>query len=312
MSDAEKAANLAAYKAKVAAKLQARKAKASSSAEVDELSGLLSRVSMSSSVDELESLLGANLFDRIGKKLVLNENGRQILPQAMQAIDISNSIEDQFGANEQRIKSTLHIGASTTIGNYLLPSLLSEYSKKVAIIPRIEVANTSNIASAVANFEVDFGFIEGPCHEADLLVEKWIEDELIIVCSKNHPLAEKNRKSKVSAKDLSGAQWLLREPKSGTRETVELLLSAHLDAVNSAGEFSNSEAIKHSAAEGLGIACLSRSAVSDLVDLGKLVELSTTLPQLTRNLYIIQNRHKVISRWNQGFLEHCRKLKNIK
>ena len=272
----------------------------------------LSQSATSASLNELESLLGANLFDRIGKKLVLNENGRQILPQAMQAIDIGNSIEDQFGANEQKIKSTLHIGASTTIGNYLLPSLLSEYSKKVAIIPRIEVANTSNIASAVANFEVDFGFIEGPCHEADLLVEKWIEDELIIVCSKNHPLAEKNRKSKVNAKDLSGAQWLLREPKSGTRETVELLLSAHLDAVNSAGEFSNSEAIKHSAAEGLGIACLSRSAVSDLEDLGKLVELSTTLPQLTRNLYIIQNRHKVISRWNQGFLEHCRKLSNSK
>jgi DNA-binding transcriptional LysR family regulator len=272
----------------------------------------LSQSAASASLNELESLLDANLFDRIGKKLVLNENGRQILPQAMQAIDISSTIEDQFTGNQREIKSTLHIGASTTIGNYLLPKLLSEYSRKVAITPKIEIANTSRIVSAVANFEVDFGFIEGPCHEPDLLVEKWIEDELIIVCSKNHPLTAKKNKSKVTRRELADAQWLLREPKSGTRETVELLLSAHIDSVYSGGEFSNSEAIKHSAAEGLGLACLSRSAVNDLMVLGKLVELSTTLPPLSRNLYIIQNRRKVISSWNQCFLEHCRKYSKSK
>jgi len=272
----------------------------------------LSQSATSASLKELESVLDAELFDRIGKKLVLNENGRQILPLAMQAIDISNTIEDQFIENTQEVKATLHIGASTTIGNYLLPQLLSEYSKKVVITPKIEIANTSSIVSAVANFEVDFGLIEGPCHEPDLLVEKWIEDELIIVCSKNHLLATKNRKSKITKQELADAQWLLREPKSGTREMVELLLSAHIDSVYSAGEFSNSEAIKHSAAEGLGLACLSRSAVSDLVRLGKLIELSTTLPTLSRNFYIIQNRRKVISSWNQHFLDHCRKLRKSK
>ncbi|WP_062307503.1 LysR family transcriptional regulator [Polynucleobacter sinensis] len=267
----------------------------------------LSQSATSASLNELESLLNTELFDRIGKKLVLNENGRQILPHAMQAIDISNSIQDQFNPNKQHTKSSLHIGASTTIGNYLLPSLLSEYAKEAAILPQIEIANTSNVASAVANFEVEFGLIEGPCHETDLLVEKWLEDELIIVSSNDHPLAIKSRRSKVTSKDLAGAGWLLRESKSGTREAVENLLKNHMDQLNSAGEFSNSEAIKRSAAEGLGIACLSRSVVSDLLALGRLVELSTTLPPLTRNLYIIQNKHKVISRWNQGFLEHCRK-----
>lgn len=271
----------------------------------------LSQSATSASLNELESLLNVELFDRIGKKLVLNENGRQILPQAMQAMDIGNSIQDQFNLNGEHKKSTLHIGASTTIGNYLLPSLLSEYSKEASILPKIEIANTSNISSAVANFEVDFGLIEGPCHESDLMVEKWLEDELIIVSSKEHPLAIKNRKSKITSSDLSKAEWLLRESKSGTREAVEQLLKEHLDALNSAGEFSNSEAIKHSAAEGLGIACLSRAVVTDLIQLGKLVELETSLPPLTRNLYIIQNKYKVISRWNQGFLEHCRHIATL-
>ena len=272
----------------------------------------LSQSATSASLNELESLLQVELFDRIGKKLVLNENGRQILPQAMQAMDIGHSIEDQFNLNGRHKKSTLHIGASTTIGNYLLPSLLSQYSKEASILPKIEIANTSNISIAVANFEVDFGLIEGPCHESDLIVEKWLEDELIIVSSKQHPLAIKNRKSKITSKDLSNAQWLLRESRSGTREAVEQLLTNHLEKLDSAGEFSNSEAIKHSAAEGLGIACLSRAAVADQIELGKLVELSTALPPLTRNLYIIQNKHKVISKWNQGFLEHCRAIARVR
>jgi DNA-binding transcriptional LysR family regulator len=272
----------------------------------------LSQSATSASLNELESLLNVELFDRIGKKLVLNENGRQILPQAMQVMDIGHSIQDQFNLNGQHKKSTLHIGASTTIGNYLLPSLLSQYAQEAAISPKIEIANTSNISKAVANFEVDFGLIEGPCHESDLLVEKWLEDELIIVSSRQHPLALKNLKSKITTKDLSKSEWLLRESRSGTREAVEQILKNHLDTLDSAGEFSNSEAIKHSAAEGLGIACLSRAVVADLIELGKLVELSTTLPPLTRNLYIIQNKHKVMSRWNKGFLEHCRSIAGLK
>jgi DNA-binding transcriptional LysR family regulator len=276
----------------------------STSAAADVVS--LSQSATSAALNELESLLGVALFDRIGKKLALNENGRQILPPAMQALDVAHSIQDQFNLNGEHAISTLHIGASTTIGNYLLPNLLSQYSKKDLIRPKIEIANTSRISAAVANFEIDFGLIEGPCHEDDLLVEKWLEDELIIVSSTNHPLALKNRKAKITSRELSNAEWLLRESQSGTREAVEQLLKSHLEKLNSAGEFSNSEAIKHAAAEGLGIACLSRAAVADLIGLKKLVELSTTLPPLTRNFYIIHNKYKVISKWNRGFLNHCR------
>lgn len=268
----------------------------------------LSQSATSASLKELESSLNVQLFDRIGKKLVLNENGRQILPHAKQAIDLGDSIQNQFKLNQPNSRSLLHIGASTTIGNYLLPSLLREYSKIAAILPKIEIANTSDISKAVANFEVDFGLIEGPCHEGDLLVEKWLEDELIIVCSVQHPLALKNLQSKITSAELSKAEWLLRESRSGTREAVEQLLNNHLKTLHSAGELSNSEAIKHCAAEGFGLACLSRAVVADLLQMGKLVELSTNLPPLSRNLYIIRNKFKVISPWNQGFLEHCRSI----
>jgi len=269
----------------------------------------LSQSATSASIIELESIMEVSLFDRIGKKLFLNENGRQILPKAMQIIDASLSLQNQFNSNEK--EATLHIGASTTIGNYLLPSLLSKYPKISNTLPSIEIANTSKISSAVANFEIDFGLIEGPCHESSLLVERWLEDELIIVSSKNHPLAIKNRTTKISTRDLSQARWLLRESNSGTREAVEQLLMNHINQLNSAGEFSNTEAIKLAAAEGLGIACLSRAVVSDLIDLGRLVELRTTLPLLKRNLYIIQNKDKVISQWSEEFLNYCKNTRDI-
>ena len=269
----------------------------------------LSQSAASASLNELESLLGIELFDRVGKKLLLNQNGQQLLPQAMEMIDLEKTIENQFSLNDQPSKVVLRIGASTTIGNYILPSLLSEYSKTKSILPKVDIANTAAISTAVANFEIDFGLIEGPCHESELIVEKWFEDELIIVSSRQHPLAIKNLKVKITGHDLSQTGWLLREARSGTREAVDQLLIKHIHYLQSAGEFSNSEAIKHSAAENIGIACLSRSVVTDLLKIGKLVELKTTLPPLKRNLYIIQNKRKKMPHWSQGFLEHCRNSK---
>lgn len=266
----------------------------------------LSQSATSASLNELESLLGIELFDRVGKKLLLNQNGRQLLPQAMQMMDLEKTIENQFEPDDQSSKVVLRIGASTTIGNYILPSLLRGYSKTNAILPKVDIANTSTISTALANFEIDFGLIEGPCHESELIVEKWFEDELIIVGSPEHPLVIKNAKNKITAHDLSQTEWLLRETLSGTREAVDQLLIKHVHYLQPAGEFSNSEAIKHSAAENIGIACLSRSVVTDLLKIGKLVELKTTLPPLKRNLYIIQNKRKKISQSSQGFLEYCR------
>jgi len=269
----------------------------------------LSQSAASASLNELESLLGVQLFDRVGKKLLLNQNGQQLMPQAMEMIDLEKTIENQFSLNNQSSKVVLRIGASTTIGNYILPSLLNEYSQTKSILPKIDIANTADISTAVANFEIDFGLIEGPCHESELIVEKWFEDELIIVSSHHHPLAIKNLNVKINSHDLSQAGWLLREARSGTREAADQLLIKHIHHLQTAGEFSNSEAIKHSASENLGIACLSRSIVVDMLRTGKLIELKTTLPPLKRNLYIIQNRRKKMPHWSQEFLEHCRTSK---
>ena len=270
----------------------------------------LSQSAASAALNELEDLLGTCLFDRIGKRLLINDNGRLLLPQARQMLDAATTIEQQFGAPQAGNAAGLHIGSTTTIGTYVLPHILASFAPQNAQgVPRVMIANTADIASAVANFVVDAGMIEGPCHEPDLIVESWRIDEMIIVCAPNHPLASGAAQAKVTQKQLRDAAWLLREPGSGTREAVEHALLPHLHVLRAGGEFSNSEAIKHAAAAGLGIACLSRLVVNDLMKTGSLVEIKTTLPPLRRHFYLVYNKKKLQSARLVHFLDVCRNWK---
>ncbi len=270
----------------------------------------LSQSATSAALNELESALNVKLFDRIGKRLVMNDNGRLLLPQARQMLDSAHTIERQFADIDISSATSLQIGASTTIGNYLLPSILGAYRADVArgadMHPRVMIANSAVVARAVANFDVDVGFIEGPCHEADMQVTPWREDELIIVCAAGDPIVNKSKTNKATLTSLRSSGWLLREPGSGTREAVEHALLPHLHNLRQVGEFSNAEAIKHAAAAGLGIACLSRYVVDDLIQLGQLVEVKTPLPKLTRHFYLVYSQKKILSNRLQHFLNFCR------
>ncbi len=271
----------------------------------------LSQSATSAALNELEELLNIQLFDRMGKRLIINDNGRLLLPQARHVLDAAATIEQQFETPDASTAIGLHIGASTTIGIYLLPGILASFSAQQSrAIPRVMIANTADVASAVANFTVDIGLIEGPCHEPDLHVEPWIVDELIVVCGPNHPLIAGRSHGKVPLKALRETGWLLREAGSGTREAMEKVLVPHLHYLRSAGEFSNSEAIKHAAAAGLGVACLSRVVVADLMEIGRLVELHTTLPALQRYFYLVHRKRKLLSARLSYFMQSCRDWKS--
>ncbi len=269
----------------------------------------LSQSAVSASLNELEAMLGVGLFDRVGKRLVLNENGRLLLPQARQMLELGNVMEGQFSSTEAFSALELRIAASTTIGIYLLPRLLAGCftEHQVAILPQVKVANTAEAVEAVANSDADLGFIEGACHHSAMHVEPWLRDELIIVCAPHHPLALAGNDGKVSVRLLRQAGWLLREPGSGTREAVEQALVPHVHCLNSAGQFSNSEAIKHAAAAGLGIACLSRWVVADMLATARLVEVKTTLPRMFRNFYVVYGKQRTLSARLESFLEFCRR-----
>jgi DNA-binding transcriptional LysR family regulator len=271
----------------------------------------LSQSATSGALKELEALLGARLFDRVGKRLVINDGGRALLVQARPLLGAAQDIENLFGGGSEGVGGAagalarLRIAASTTIGNYLLPALVAQYQRlKPGTTVEIDIGNTREVAASVARLEVDLGLIEGPCHEPDLRVLPWREDALVIVCSAGHALAGQARSGRVGVKALRAAPWLLREPGSGTREAVEHVLLPHLHHLETSSQLGSTEAIKQAAAEGMGLACLSACAVVDLVTLGRLVVLDTTLPKLVRRFYLVHHRHKHFSAQLRGFAEH--------
>jgi DNA-binding transcriptional LysR family regulator len=267
----------------------------------------LSQSAASAALNELERILNARLFDRVGKRLLLNDRGRALLPTALAVLDGARNLETAFLSADHASLIDLHLFASTTVGNYILPRLLARFQERVpAAQLQLQIGNTRDVVTAVREFDADLGLIEGPCHASDIVVLPWLEDELVIVASPGHPLAKAARRGKLTAKQLSQSCWLLREPGSGTREAVEQALLPHLVNFQSTMTLGSSESIKNAVAEGLGVSCLSRYVVQDLAAADRLRVLDTRLPRLTRRLTIIHHRRKLLSDSLSGFIAHCR------
>ena len=263
----------------------------------------LSQSAASAALNELERALGTRLFDRVGRRLVLNDGGRALLPQARSVVDGAASIEQRFEAPSPGDAFELVIGASTTVGDRVMPPLIASFLRTHPDARmELRIGNTRETAAAVAAFEIDAGFIEGPAHEPRLHVVPWMTDELVVVASARHALARARR---VPLASLRQAEWLLREPGSGTREAVEQVLMAHLPHLRSRVQLGSAEAIKLAAAEGLGLACLSRRAVADFVSAGRLVVLDTALPRLLRAFNLIYHERKFVSPSLATFIRHC-------
>lgn len=248
----------------------------------------LSQSAVSAALNELEHQLPARLFDRVGRGLLLNAHGRALLEPARALLRAATDLEAAAGigrADVDGISLQLRIGASTTIGNYLLPTRVAAL---LAAQPQVQVdlriGNSADVVAQVQRLDVDIGLIEGPCHASGLEVLPWQRDDLVIVAA-----AGTERPTCMDVAALRAARWLLREPGSGTREAVEQGLLPHLHHFAHAMQLGSTESIKQAAAAGLGLACLSRHAAADLLALGTLQVVQTDLPPLTRQLW--QVRH---------------------
>ena len=264
----------------------------------------LSQSATSAALLELERVLSLRLFDRSGKRLLLNTNGRALLPRAEALLDRASVIERMAEQTGGQLQS-LRIGASTTIGSHVLPGLLATWlgaEPRAAASWRssVLIGNTAEICDQVASFALDIGLIEGPAHEPDLQVQPWIRDEMVIVEAARRPV----RSAPMPVKELREEVWLLREPGSGTRETTDQALLPHLRAYRRSIELGSSEAMKRAGAAGLGLACLSRWVVSDWLAAGHLREVRTTLPRMVRQCYWVMHREKDPSATLRRLIEH--------
>ncbi|CAM3912251.1 DNA-binding transcriptional regulator YeiE [Rahnella victoriana] len=262
----------------------------------------LSQSAVSAALADIEGQLGVQLFDRVGKRLVINEHGRLLYPKALALLEQAGEIERLFNHDN----GSLRIGASSTIGNYMLPAMIADYRLDYPATPlELNVGNTNDVINAVADFRVDLGLIEGPCQVPELITQPWLDDELVVFVAPENPLAGKV----ASLESLAREPWILRERGSGTREVLDHLLLPQLPDFNLVMELGNSEAIKHAVRHGIGISCLSRRVIAEQLSSGSLVEIPLPVTPLVRKLYLIHHRQKHISGALSRFLTYCRETR---
>jgi DNA-binding transcriptional LysR family regulator len=258
-----------------------------------------SQSAASAALAELEGHLGMRLFDRVGRRLVLNEPGRELLPVAASLLDQATDLEHFFAAQRA---APLRLAASLSIGEYLLPALLAQWKLEHPGNPvQLMIGNTREVIEAVAGFDADVGFIEGTRTHPRLAVRPWLSDELVVVAAPAHALA----RGRASLRALREATWALREPGSGTREAAEHWLLERLGPLRVDYELGSPEAIKQLVAAGAALACLPREVVAQDLARGSLVEVRTGWPKATRRLAMVLHRDRQLGRDTGGFVRHC-------
>lgn len=259
----------------------------------------VSQSTVSMAISELEKETGGILFERYGRRLVINERGRLLLPHAQEMLSKADNVEKMLKESMEEPVGILEVGASTTIGNYLLPRLIGQFTRKY---PKAQVVlhigNTQQIEKDVQKGNLDLGLIEGPSHLPELDSSVWREDELVVIAGPEHPWA---KSGKVSKDMLAKAQWIIREMGSGTREVFEIAMSDKVGSFRVGLELGHTEAIKKAVEAGLGVSCLSRLAVQREIDNKWLIEIKTPL-NLKRNFILLTNKNKYHTRLFNTFI----------
>ncbi len=257
----------------------------------------MSQSAASEALLNLEHTYEVQLFDRVSNKLSLNPIGHTVRKEAESLLAHCQGFEGIL--REHKDMGHIKVGASFTIGNHLATRYLAGY---LADYPeadvQLDIANTPEVVAKVLNFEVDIGMIEGEVQHRELELVPWREDELVVFCAANHPLASKKV---LQTRDIREAMWILREPDSGARHTFEAALAGLLPEINIYLELKHNEAIKNAVESGLGIGCLSRIVLHKNFANGDLVPLQLPRRNMRRTFYFALPRKRfqvdAVDRW---------------
>lgn len=250
----------------------------------------LSQPAVSSALAELENNLGAPLFDRWKRSLVLNGNGRMLLPRAQIMLANARELENSFSADGGKLSGVLRLGASSTISSYAIPPTLNRFIESNPGV-RVEVRshNKTDIINRVEDCSLDLGVIAGVCNRPHVASLPWMTDELCVFCGAGHPLAGK---PEVTLADLAECRWILREEGSGTLEVFLNALPHEIKPLNTKVECNNIETIKRLIEQGRAVGCVAYNAVKREVDSGRLKILPTPFLNLTRKYSVLIHQQR--------------------
>ena len=246
----------------------------------------MSQSAVSQQIQALERRYGVVLFDRGSKGATLTEPGRILFEKAQRILEIEDEINQEFDDLRGLKGGELHVGASTTVGNYLMPFYLGEFKQRY---PEVKVSliveNTRIIEDQLLAGLFPLAVVEHDVQNQSLVREAIEHDELVLFVSPKHRWAEWDS---VSKDELMEEPFITREFGSGTREVIEEALSMEgIPKLNVVMELGNSSAIKTAVAAGLGVSILSRRAVHAQLEGRILKQVAIKDVTLKRDFYLI-------------------------
>lgn len=264
----------------------------------------ITQSAVSLALNEMENQLGGPLFDRIGRRLELNDRGRYFLPLSREILDKLEDLDNLMNEKDGEFAGTLKLVASSTIGNYVLPYLITVFKLMHPDVHfNMLVCNTNTAEKMILERTVDLGFVEGEVSNEKISVTNWFQDELFLITR-----PAKDTASEIVCDittDLHKHKWVMREPGSGTAQIFKNKLGKHVTDLNVVMELGHTEAIKRAVAVGAGVGCLSNLAVCRAINRGWLQRIRLTGVDMTRQLCIIQHKNKAKTRLMNEFLDFC-------
>jgi len=263
----------------------------------------ISQPSISQVIKELESDMDVKLFQRIGRKLYLTEEGKVFKGYALRMLNLYRESTEVIKDMKELRRGNIKLGASTTIGTYLLPDIVADFKREY---PHIDIDlfidNTNIISRELLKNKLDIAFVEGPVYDEELRHQKIWDDKLVFISSK-----ESKWKKVIQREDISSEVLILREKGSGSRKVFERAMGEERNT--DVFVFGSTEAIKRAVKKGIGIACVSSLAIVDEVARRELKVSEIEGLEIKRDLNILYHKDKQFSSLIEEFLRFSENYK---
>jgi DNA-binding transcriptional LysR family regulator len=262
----------------------------------------IAQPSISLAISELEEYYGIKLFDRIAKRLHITEAGKHFLQYATHIVRLFDDMEKEVKNFDAM--GIIRIGASITIGNYLLPGYVTQFKQTHPQMDvKVIIDNSEKIQQYILSNEIDIGLIEGVVHSSYISEHKFRDDELVMICGNDHPFAHQKN---IEVLRLQSQPFILREAGSAGREIFDSTMTTHGLDVTPAWESTSTQAIVRAVQANLGISVLPYLLVKDSLDRKEISQFWVKGIRFQRSFSVIHHRNKFLTESAKDFIALCR------